>query len=40
MWVLRKLLNQLSPTESMELLLDKLSKTKANSEFLTSMSAG
>ncbi|MCH8267292.1 MAG: transcription termination factor Rho [Acidobacteria bacterium] len=39
-WVLRKLLNQLSPTESMELLLDKLSKTKANSDFLASMSAG
>ena len=37
-WVLRKLLNQLSPTESMELLLDKLSKTKANSDFLASMS--
>ena len=39
-WVLRKLLNQLSSTESMELLLDKLSKTKANSDFLASMSAG
>ncbi len=39
-WVLRKLLNQLSATESMELLLDKLSKTKANSDFLASMSAG
>ncbi|MCZ6751614.1 MAG: transcription termination factor Rho [Acidobacteria bacterium] len=39
-WVLRKLLHQLSPTESMELLLDKLSKTKANSDFLASMSAG
>ena len=39
-WVLRKLLHQLSPTESMELLLDKLSKTKANSDFLAAMSAG
>ncbi len=39
-WVLRKLLHQLSPTESMELLLDKLSKTKANSDFLASTSAG
>ena len=37
-WVLRKVLNQLAPTESMELLLDKLSKTKANSDFLASMS--
>jgi transcription termination factor Rho len=35
--VLRRVLSQLSPTEAMELLLDKLSKTKANSEFLDSM---
>jgi transcription termination factor Rho len=39
-WVLRKLLNQLSPTEAMELLLDKLSKTKSNADFLNSMTAG
>jgi transcription termination factor Rho len=39
-WVLRKVLNQLSPTEAMELLLDKLSKTKTNADFLNSMSAG
>jgi len=39
-WVLRKILNQLAPTESMELLLDKLSKTKANGDFLASMSGG
>lgn len=39
-WVLRKVLNPLSATESMELLLDKLSKTKSNEEFLKSMSAG
>jgi transcription termination factor Rho len=38
-WVLRKVLNPLSPTESMELLLDKLSKTRSNAEFLGSMSA-
>jgi transcription termination factor Rho len=37
-WVLRKVLNNLSPVESMELLIDKLSKTRANSEFLSSMS--
>jgi transcription termination factor Rho len=37
--VLRRVLSQLSPTEAMELLLDKLSKTKANSEFLDSMQA-
>jgi transcription termination factor Rho len=35
--VLRRVLSQLSPTEAMELLLDKLSKSKANSEFLDSM---
>ena len=38
MWVLRKVLNQLSPVETMELLLDKLSKTKTNADFLASMS--
>jgi len=35
--VLRRVLSQLSPTEAMELLLDKLSKTKTNSDFLDSM---
>jgi len=39
-WVLRKVLNPLSVTESMELLLDKLSKTKNNEEFLKSMTQG
>jgi transcription termination factor Rho len=37
-WVLRKVLNPLSPVESMELIIDKLSKTKSNGEFLSSMS--
>jgi transcription termination factor Rho len=36
-WVLRKVLNPLSPVEAMELLLDKMGKTKSNSEFLSSM---
>jgi transcription termination factor Rho len=36
-WVLRKILNPLSPVDAMELLLDKMGKTKANSEFLGSM---
>ncbi|MEK6321545.1 MAG: transcription termination factor Rho [Acidobacteriota bacterium] len=35
--VLRRVLSQLSPTEAMELLLDRLSKSKSNSEFLDSM---
>jgi transcription termination factor Rho len=37
-WVLRKVLNPLSPVESMELLQDKLGKTRSNAEFLASMS--
>ncbi len=37
-WVLRKVLNPLSTVESMELLQDKLSKTKANIDFLNAMS--
>ena len=36
-WVLRKVLNPLSPVEAMELLLDKMSKTKTNADFLASM---
>jgi transcription termination factor Rho len=36
-WVLRKVLNPLSPVEAMELLLDKMSKTKGNAEFLSAM---
>jgi transcription termination factor Rho len=36
-WVLRKVLNPLSPVEAMELLIDKMSKTKTNSDFLASM---
>jgi len=37
-WVLRKVLNPLSPVESMELIIDKLAKSKSNAEFLSSMS--
>ena len=37
-WVLRKVLNPLSPVEAMELLLGRLAKTKSNAEFLGSMS--
>jgi len=36
-WVLRKVLNPLSPTEAMELLLDKMGKTKSNADFLSAM---
>jgi transcription termination factor Rho len=36
-WVLRKVLTPLSAVEAMELLLDKMGKTKSNSDFLSSM---
>ncbi len=36
-WVLRKVLAPLSPVEAMELLLDKMGKTKGNTEFLSAM---
>jgi len=39
-WILRKVLSALSPVEAMELLLERLSKTKSNKEFLDSMSGG
>ena len=39
-WVLRKVLNPLSVTESMELLLEKLSNTDSNADFLNAMSGG
>ena len=40
MWVLRKVLSPLSPVEAMELLLDKMARTRSNAEFLASMSNG
>jgi transcription termination factor Rho len=36
-WVLRKVLAPLSAVEAMELLLDKMGKTKSNGDFLASM---
>jgi transcription termination factor Rho len=36
-WVLRKILTGSGPVESMELLLDRLSKTKTNDEFLANL---
>jgi len=36
-WVLRKVLNDLNTAEAMELLIEKLSKTKNNEDFLNSM---
>jgi transcription termination factor Rho len=37
-WVLRKVLNPLSPVEAMELLIERLAKATSNSEFLAKMS--
>jgi transcription termination factor Rho len=37
-WVLRKVLNPLSPVEAMELLIDKLVKAPTNNDFLANMS--
>src|SRR6266511_4232709 len=39
-WVLRKVLNPLSVVEAMELLTEKLDKTKTNGEFLNLMTQG
>ena len=37
-WVLRKVMNPLSPVEAMELLIEHLTKTRTTSEFLAKMS--
>jgi transcription termination factor Rho len=39
-WILRKVLSSLSSVEAMELLIERLGKTKANRDFLESMSSG
>jgi transcription termination factor Rho len=39
-WLLRKVLQPMNPVEAMEFLLEKLSDTKTNKEFLYSMSKG
>ncbi len=39
-WVLRKVLSQLSEVEAMELLIDRIGKTKTNADFLNAMSKG
>jgi transcription termination factor Rho len=36
-WILRKILNQMSAVEAMELLTERMSKSKDNSDFLTLM---
>jgi transcription termination factor Rho len=39
-WVLRKVLSQLNEVEAMELLMDKMGRTKTNGDFLDAMSKG
>ncbi len=38
-WILRKLLSSLNPSDSMEFLLEKMSRTKDNKNFLDSMNS-
>jgi len=39
-WILRKILSQMSTVEAMELLIDKMAKSKDNEEFLRMMQGG
>ena len=39
-WVLRKVLSSLSSVEAMELMVERLAKTKSNKEFLENLSRG
>jgi transcription termination factor Rho len=38
-WILRKFMSDLEPSEAMELLLDKMRGTKTNKEFLKVMNS-
>ena len=37
MYILRKVLSDMNPVEAMELLINRMSRSKANAEFLASM---
>ncbi|VAX41126.1 Transcription termination factor Rho [hydrothermal vent metagenome] len=39
-WILRRVLNDMNPVEAMELLVNRMRKTKSNTEFLMSMNLG
>ena len=39
-WILRKVLSQMNEVEAVELLIDRLSKTKTNQDFMNAMSKG
>lgn len=36
-WILRKLLSEMTPIEAMEFLIDRMNRSKSNREFLKSM---
>jgi transcription termination factor Rho len=38
MWILRKLLNEMSVVEAMEFIQDRMRRTKTNEEFMETMS--
>jgi transcription termination factor Rho len=40
MWILRKVINPMDDVEIIELLIDRMSKSKNNAEFLRSMNTG
>ncbi len=39
-WILRKILSQMSSVEAMELLIEKMSKSEKNEDFLKMMQGG
>lgn len=39
-WILRRVLNDMNPVEAMELLVNRMRRTKSNDEFLLSMNLG
>lgn len=39
-WVLRRVLNDMNPVEAMELLTNRMKRTKSNEEFLLSLNLG
>ena len=38
MWILRKLLNEMTPKEAMEFFQERIKRTKSNEEFMNTMS--
>jgi transcription termination factor Rho len=38
-WILRKFLNEMSPMEAMEFMIDKMNHAKSNKEFLRTMNS-